>query len=49
VKKGKHQAGFEVGEYDASRPLIIDPMLVYSTYFGGIQADACTASPYLLH
>ena len=29
------QVGFEVGEYDRSRALVIDPTLVYSTYFGG--------------
>jgi hypothetical protein len=26
---------FTVGKYDPSLPLVIDPMLVYSTYFGG--------------
>ena len=27
--------GFVIGEYDHSRPLIIDPVLSYSTYLGG--------------
>jgi Bacterial Ig-like domain (group 3)/Beta-propeller repeat/Chitobiase/beta-hexosaminidase C-terminal domain len=26
--------GFRVGKYDRSRPLVIDPILTYSTYFG---------------
>src|SRR5437867_4409279 len=29
------QVGFEVAPYDASRALIIDPVLFYSTYLGG--------------
>ena len=33
------QVGFSVGEYDAERPLIIDPVLVYSTYLGGSNND----------
>lgn len=40
VLKGPDQVGFAVAAYDASRPLIIDPVLVYSTYFGGADNDA---------
>jgi hypothetical protein len=35
VITGKHQVGFEVAGYDASKPLVIDPVLTYSTYLGG--------------
>jgi hypothetical protein len=31
--------GFEVAAYDRTRPLVIDPVLVYSTFFGGAQED----------
>lgn len=31
----KRRISFEIGEYDASRPLIIDPVLTYSTFVGG--------------
>src|SRR5437016_685340 len=33
--KGARQVGFQVAAYDASQPLIIDPVLSYSTYLGG--------------
>ena len=35
--------GFEVADYDPTRPLVIDPVLVYSTFFGGEKADGATA------
>jgi hypothetical protein len=35
----KLEVGFQVASYDASKPLIIDPVLVYSTYLGGSGAD----------
>ena len=35
-----NSVGFELGSYDRSRPLVIDPLvLVYSTYLGGAGID----------
>jgi hypothetical protein len=31
--------GFEVGAYEADRPLVLDPELAYSTYLGGSDTD----------
>ncbi|MGB2898763.1 MAG: SBBP repeat-containing protein, partial [Candidatus Acidiferrum sp.] len=39
VLRGKREIGFEVAAYDANRPLIIDPVLSYSTYLGGSAGD----------
>jgi hypothetical protein len=36
---GPAQVGFALAAYDAGRPLVIDPTLVYSTYVGGSLAD----------
>lgn len=30
----KQEVGFEIGSYDKSKPLVIDPVLSYSTYLG---------------
>jgi hypothetical protein len=35
VLKGKRRVAFEVAEYDRRQPLVIDPVLSYSTYLGG--------------
>jgi hypothetical protein len=35
--------GFQLGGYDPTLPLVIDPALVYSTYLGGAGADQGTA------
>ena len=39
VMAGKRQIGFEVRNYDSSQPLVIDPVLDYSTYLGGNISD----------
>src|SRR5438445_9203757 len=43
VFKGARRVGIEVASYDASRPLIIDPTLSYSTFLGGSDFDQATA------
>jgi hypothetical protein len=35
VLQGNYHVGFQVGAYDPSRPLVIDPTLSYSTYLNG--------------
>jgi hypothetical protein len=40
--KGKRRVGFKVGDYDASKPLVIDPTLKYSFKFGGSANDQVT-------
>jgi hypothetical protein len=42
VVRGDGQVGFEVGAYDRSRMLVIDPVLAYSTYLGGAADEACS-------
>jgi uncharacterized repeat protein (TIGR01451 family) len=34
-----NKVGFEIGTYDQSRELVIDPILTYSTYLGGSGAE----------
>ena len=35
----RNEVSFWLGAYDATRPLVIDPVLVYSTYLGGSGDD----------
>jgi beta-propeller repeat-containing protein len=43
VLRGGRQVGFELAAYDPARPLVIDPVLGYSTYLGGTGADFAQA------
>jgi len=39
VLQADNRVGFQLGAYDSSLPLIIDPVLSYSTYIGGTGTD----------
>jgi hypothetical protein len=43
VLTGDRQVGFSMGAYDTSRPLVIDPVLAYSSYLGGAGLDEAEA------
>jgi Beta-propeller repeat/Cep192 domain 4 len=43
VVSGSRGVAISVGEYDAARTLVIDPILEYSTYFGGSNIDGSNA------
>jgi len=40
--RGNQEVGFKLGAYDHSRTMVIDPILVYSTYLGGSGAESCS-------
>ena len=39
VAREGNQVGFELGSYDPDKPVVIDPVLVFSTFFGGTGSD----------
>lgn len=43
VERADGRVGFEVAAYDRTRALVIDPVLTFSTYFGGAGNESCTA------
>lgn len=46
VVVGDNQVGFELATYDATRPLVIDPKIVFSTYLGGSQTGNFAVTGY---
>ena len=43
VLRSDNRVAFQVGDYDRSQTLVIDPVLTFSTYLGGSGAESCTA------
>jgi uncharacterized repeat protein (TIGR01451 family) len=43
VLRGANRAGFAIGSYDHSRELVIDPILTFSSYFGGSGDEHSTS------
>ena len=42
VMKDSSHVGFQLSSYDQNKPLVIDPVLAYSTYLGGNGTDQAT-------
>lgn len=39
ILRGRRRIGFQLGAYDRTRPLVIDPSISYATFLGGPQVD----------
>src|SRR4030095_12021688 len=37
--KGEFEVAFRIGQYDSSKSLVIDPVLVYSSFLGGASGE----------
>jgi beta-propeller repeat-containing protein len=42
LRPGTREVGFRVGPHDPDKPLVIDPVLDYSTYLGGTGSDSAS-------
>ncbi len=38
--EGAHEVSFLIGEYDRTQPLVIDPILSYASFYGGVSDEA---------
>ena len=43
VARGRREVAFGIGKHNPSLPLVIDPIITYSTYLGGSNSDYPTA------
>src|SRR6266568_1658181 len=43
IQRGPHLVGIRVSGYDSRQPLIVDPVMIYSTYLGGTKTDKASA------
>jgi Beta-propeller repeat len=43
IERGKNSIGLQIGAYDSRQPLVVDPVLDYSTFLGGSGGEAGNA------
>jgi len=39
AETGKQELAFALDAYDSTKPLVIDPQVIYATYLGGISTS----------